>query len=102
MSNYSVCEWGSHPDEGNDDCWTGADFDTLEEAEAMFAAEPHDASTAFVELNGPDVYRIREIPGVAARNRREAEADRRAWQHEMAVEAGMLHGIDAYNDEMGY
>jgi len=99
---YSVNEWGSHPDDDNDDCWTGEDFATLEEAEAAFAADPRDRGTAFVELDGPDVYRVREIPGVAARNRREAEADRRAWQREIAIEAGMLHGIDAYNDEMGY
>lgn len=24
------------------------------------------------------------------------------WQQERATEAGMLHGIDAYNDVMGY
>ena len=24
------------------------------------------------------------------------------WRHEQAMEAGMLHGIDAYNDVMGY
>jgi len=24
------------------------------------------------------------------------------WRREMAMEAGMLHGIDAYNDMMGY
>jgi hypothetical protein len=25
-----------------------------------------------------------------------------AWEQEMAMEAGMLHGIDAYNEEMGF
>ena len=24
------------------------------------------------------------------------------WRHEMAMEAGMLHGIDAYNEAMGW
>lgn len=33
---------------------------------------------------------------------REREADNRAWQRELAMEAGMLHGVDAYNDMMGY
>jgi hypothetical protein len=33
---------------------------------------------------------------------REREADNRAWQREMAMEAGMLHGVDAYNEMMGY
>lgn len=99
MVKYAVNEWGSHPDADNDDCWTGRDFDTLEEAQAAFAKTPTDPSTAFVELDGPDVYEVHEIPGVAARNRREAEDDR-AWAHEIAIEAGMLHGIDAYNDVM--
>jgi hypothetical protein len=26
----------------------------------------------------------------------------REWQRERAVEAGMLHGVEAYNDVMGY
>jgi len=26
----------------------------------------------------------------------------REWRQEMAMEAGMLHGIDAYNEVMGY
>lgn len=101
MSKYAVNEWGSHPDADNDDCWTGRDFGTLEEAQAAFAEPPRDASTAFVELDGPDVSEVREIPGVAERERREAEDDR-AWAREIAVEAGMLHGTDAYNDAMGY
>ena len=30
--HYSVNLWGSHPDAGNDDCWTGAYFPTLLDA----------------------------------------------------------------------
>lgn len=26
----------------------------------------------------------------------------REWRREIAMEAGMLHGVDAYNDAMGY
>jgi hypothetical protein len=29
-------------------------------------------------------------------------ADDRAWRQEMAMEAGMLHGAQGYNDVMGY
>lgn len=29
-------------------------------------------------------------------------ADARAWRREIAFEEGMLHGIDAYNDAMGW
>lgn len=75
MNKYSVNEWGSHPDAGNDDCWTGEDFDTLEEAEAAFAAEPRDGSTVFVELDGPGTRRIREIQGAARRVARELAPD---------------------------
>lgn len=27
--------------------------------------------------------------------------DCREWAHEIAMEAGMLHGMDAYNDALG-
>ena len=30
------------------------------------------------------------------------EADEAAWKHERAIEAGMLHGATAYNEEMGW
>lgn len=35
---YSIDIWGSDPDEDNDDCWTGVDFDTLESAQEVFEA----------------------------------------------------------------
>jgi hypothetical protein len=34
---FSVNEWGSHPDAGNDDCNTGSDFATEAEARVAFA-----------------------------------------------------------------
>jgi hypothetical protein len=30
------------------------------------------------------------------------EAEDSAWRREIALEAGMLHGVDAYNDAMGF
>ena len=48
---FSVNTWGSHPDKNNDDCWDGADFKTLEEAEADFAKAPApDSHDIYVEL----------------------------------------------------
>ena len=38
-NQYTVLEWGSHPHEGNDDCWQGSDFDTEEEAQAFLKAK---------------------------------------------------------------
>ena len=95
MSNYSVNYWGSHPDAGNDDCWSGEDFATLVEAESAFARNPG-SCVAFVELDGPDVYRVRKV-----RDPRRADDDR-AWRDEIAREEGMLCGCDAYNEVMGY
>ena len=96
MSNtYSVNEWGSHPEAGNDDCWTGSDFATLAEAEAAFAVTPDDSSTCFVEIDGPGVNRVRKV-------RDPAPVDRDEWRREIAREAGMLGGVHAYNEVMGY
>ena len=110
-TKYSVNFWGSHPDSDNDDCWTGHDFATLAEAEAFFAAPSFcdycpSRDVAFIELalgtrEGCVAYtetiRVRKNPEF--RKRRE---DHDEWRREIAREAGMLHGIDAYNDEMGY
>ena len=35
---WSVNFWGSHPDKGEDNCWTGLDFDTEAEARECFSA----------------------------------------------------------------
>lgn len=98
---WAVNLWGSHPDRGNDDCWTGDDFETRAEAEAVFT-DPgeyflaHMRGVTHVELRGPDVYRVKRIaPDPAPR------VDD-SWRREMAMEAGMGLGIDAYNDMMGY
>ena len=104
---YTVNLWGSHPEAGNDDCWTGADFDTREEAEAVFAdplpefsrvyrdSEAFSADVAYVQIDGPDVHRERK--NHAHRPQVLAGSDSE-WREEIAREAGMLHGLDAYND----
>lgn len=38
----------------------------------------------------------RELPGIME------DDDDDSWRQEIAMEAGMLHGVDAYNDAMGY
>lgn len=107
---YTVNYWGSHPDEENDDCWTGEDYATREEAEAAYADDNPTYTNgrsiggwAYVEMDGPDVHKVRKNPAYnEARARREAEAEDRAWRREMAMEAGMAFGCDGYNDAMGY
>jgi len=115
MTIFAVNYWGSNPNDDNDDCWTGKDFATLAEAEAEFAKAPtaggdgkHGCGhitdeTAYIELDGPGVYKLRKNPAFdAVKVAKEAAADERAWQREIAMEAGMAFGCDGYNDAMGY
>lgn len=107
---FTVNYWGSNPDEENDDCWSGDDFETLEEARACFDGE-HDRDVAFIQLcetvgssepqptaaPSEGVYEVRANPRYRKRALDDGE-----WRREMAMEAGMLHGVEAYNEEMGW
>lgn len=101
---FAVLYWGSHPDDGNDDCHSGTDFDTLEAAEAAFIAPVPKFYLAFIELTGPDgLRRIRQNPAYDAKKvARERALDEAEWRREAAREAGMLGGVKAYNEVMGY
>jgi len=111
---YSVTLWGSNPDEtDNDDCWTGDDYATREEALVAYQSlykwptagvAEHCPEWQFAMVDGPDVHDVMANPDdrAARRWRRELERSDAAWRRERATEAGMLGGIDAYNDEMGY
>lgn len=116
---YSVNLWGSHPDAGNDDCWTGDEFATLDEALACYRAlsgsignfvlaEQLDKVTGhdweYVEIDGPDVHDVSRNPDQARqrRHRRERTRGDREWQREIAHQAGMAFGCDGYNDAMGW
>lgn len=100
---FAVNLWGSHPDAGNDDCHTGDDFDTLDEALAAadnvvkHFGKSYDHSVAYIEIDGPDFHENRK-------NLRFKPSldDDSAERSERAMQAGMGLGIDAYNDEMGY
>lgn len=115
---YSVTLWGSNPDEtDNDDCWTGDSYATREEAilayreVVMFPDHSQLArvcgprgSWEYVMIDGPDAHELTQNPDrpSCARRRRELARSDSEWQRERAMEAGMLHGVEAYNDEMGY
>lgn len=94
---YNVLLFGSHPDQENDDCWTGADFDTLAEAEAFYldplavakreglrGIEANWSSTAFLMLDGPDVNKVRQVGRV-----RRDEPDT-LWENERRMQAAMM------------
>ena len=105
---YRVNLWGSKPG-SNDDCHTGEDFATLAEADAAYW-HPEDHFTPWhyfcdidydlwIEIEGTDGYHAaRQIH--AARTSKVGRDN--AWRREIAMEAGMGMGIDAYNDTMGY
>ena len=88
---FSVNLWGSHPDQENDDCWTGDEFATEAEARACFA-DPwgvgglcSKASTEYIELDGPGVYEIRRNPGFVPSNGRDD-----LWANERRMQAAMM------------
>ena len=102
--HYEVEEWGSQPGE-NDDCWTGhGPFATEAEAIARAKEGSADSSTAYLavvqvedKLVGDFLY-IHKNPHF-----RPSDSDGvDEWAREQAMEAGMLHGVEAYNDFMGY
>lgn len=115
---YSVTLWGSNPDAtDNDDCWTGDDFATRDEAllayreVVMFPDHSQLArvcgprgSWEYVMIDGPETHEITQNPDrqSCTRLRRELASFNAGWRREIATESGMLHGIEAYNDEMGY
>ena len=110
MSNeskpYAVNLWGSHPDAENDDCYTGADFETREEAEAVFEnpwsvfdRTYYESSVAVFEIDGPDVYKTRENAEHVPTSGDDFDDD---WRREIAMQAGMAFGCDGYNDVMGW
>jgi hypothetical protein len=102
---YAVYLWGSEP-HTNDDCASGREFEELQEAKEAFSNpemyfHPNCLiGVRWVELDSTeDIYEVRKIssPREEAENNGEDE-----WRREMAMEAGMLHGCQAYNEVMGF
>lgn len=92
---WSVNFWFSHPDDGNDDLSHGNDFANESEARAFFDAEKGRNPSMYIELIGPSYYEVQ--------NRTKFnQARHEYWRHEIAMEEGMLNGIDAYNEVMGW
>jgi hypothetical protein len=99
---YEVLHWGSNPEEGNDDCHQGWEFSTLEEAMEKFQAEAG-YRVAYVELVGPNKHFIRKNEAFDPRRcAADAQREQMEWRREVAMQAGMGLGCEAYNDEMGW
>ena len=106
---WAVNEWGSDPEAGNDDCYSGQDYEGEAVARAAFQAVVADGTTEGEEfwfsLEDPDgkvvaKHCLSREP-VAAKKKR-AEAEDASWRNEIAMEAGMLGGCSAYNEAMGW
>ena len=101
---FSVEEWGAHPDDDDDCCWETTEFATFKEAQKELAHQLQcgDTETVCYILCGPALREIHRNPTLnKARAQRQAAAEHAAWRREIAMETGMLHGVDAYNDAMG-
>lgn len=105
---YGVNLWGSRPGT-NDDCWAGHDYTNRAAALGAYDDpfggcyfhvsynDPH--RELWVELAGPGLHEVRCIWKGDAKVQGEPDLE---WQREIAMQAGMGLGVDAYNDEMGY
>jgi len=117
LSLWAVNLWGSKPGT-EDDCYTGSDFDNLAEALEAYRdpkayAEAHDWKgwtsaleyCRWIEICGPATDWERELFPTSKRHQqleRELRREHEEWRREQAREAGMLHGIGAYNEAMGW
>lgn len=100
---YAVNFWGSKPGT-NDDCWTGLDFATREDAVAAFESRPMDiapyadaVSTAWIEIDGPDIHDARPNPDYDSR----ADGHDDDWHQEQRMQAAMAFGVQGWNDYQG-
>jgi hypothetical protein len=114
---YSILLWQSHPNQENDDCCTGVDFSSKEEAERIFASEnpieelsKHTKEPArfrsyysdipFIELDGT------ALPGEDNPVRQlcapKSHRDDEEWTREFAMQQGMAFGCEGYNEAMGW
>jgi hypothetical protein len=102
---YSVNHWGSHPDEENDDCHTGEDFDSLDEALKAYHTNPSDRSVAWIEIDGLEDSELKKLGISRCRKNpkhRKTRDDDSDWKREQAMQAGMAFGCDGYNEAMGW
>lgn len=103
---YDVNIWESKPGT-NDDCNTGDEFATREEAERAYA-NPREAfpfafqgvhGERWVEIDGPDIHEERKVCGPHPAHKPDDMSD---WRNEFAMQQGMGLGVNAYNDAKGY
>ncbi len=101
---YTVSYWGSHPDAGNDDCYTALEFEGPEAALDQYLSDDNPLAVypsfmqsccAFIEIDGPVVSGIRQNPLYSSKAaRRERAHDEAEWQSEIRWQA-RFGGLEA-------
>lgn len=102
--SYWVYLWGSRPEDQNDDCHTGEEFDSLDKALDCynnpwnyFKESYYSSCTQFIELDSQTAHMIRQNPSY--KPSKDSNDD---WKREQAMQAGMAFGCAGYNETMGY
>jgi len=93
---FEVNCWGTHPEKNNDDCYEAKEFATQKEAMDFTESGDADHSVQYFEIIGEKFYLVKKNPHFV-----EDDSDRE-WRREIANQAGMAGGCEAYNDAMGY
>lgn len=89
---YYVNVYGSNPNQNEDNCWFGIEFNSREAAEAAYA-NPSSLCTwhkltegEYVEIDGPDVHKARPLKRgewVRSKPTRNAEFEEAKWEYRM-------------------
>lgn len=109
--SYTVNFWASHPDQGNDDCLTGEDF-TTEKAALDYFEDSSKWGTYVIDCSHVELTAVEStlsagllsMTTIKVRTNPEYRAPRNSddsYRQEIAMEAGMLGGCDAYNEVLG-
>ena len=106
---HSVSLWCSHPEEGNDDCNTGEEYSTAEEARAVFNIlasggvpegwKPRVANDfAYLMLDGSGMHEPEYFKNPHYKH---TPDDFSLDRHEAQMQAAMAHGTQGWNDFEG-
>ena len=97
---YSINAWGSNPELNNDDCYYGedvTDFPAVVKALENKNRYFNDSCVEYIEIDSYGFYAL-----IKNSNFRSERKDLSLEYSESRMQAGMLGGVSAYNDYVGY
>lgn len=86
----TIKAWGSHPAEGNDDCWYGEDNVLDGDIDEVVEKYLMDSETAYVEVVGVKI--------VKNYNFKKPIDDSEEWCSEFRMQNAMAFGVQGWND----